>query len=107
MGFRFRRSIKLLPGVRPNLGKRGILASIGASGPQVTFGRTGTRATVGLPGSGPSYTPLDKPHHERVAVPTTHFDPDTSPGSHARGILWIALITVVLIAAVLVHLGQP
>ena len=52
MGFRFHRSIKLLPGIRLNFGKRGISTSIGVRGAHVTFGKTGTRTTVGLPGSG-------------------------------------------------------
>ena len=29
MGFRFRRSIKILPGIRLNFGKRGVSTSIG------------------------------------------------------------------------------
>jgi hypothetical protein len=56
MGFRFRRSIRILPGIRLNIGKRGVSTSIGVRGAHVTFGRTGTRTTVGLPGSGLSYT---------------------------------------------------
>jgi hypothetical protein len=59
MGFRFRRSIKLFPGLRLNFGKRGISASIGVRGAHVTYGPTGTRTTVGLPGSGLSYTHFD------------------------------------------------
>src|ERR1039457_2456723 len=64
MGFRFRRSIKILPGVRLNFGKRGISTSIGIRGAHVTVGKTGTRTTVGLPGSGLSYTHLEKAHHD-------------------------------------------
>jgi hypothetical protein len=52
MGFRFRRSIKILPGIRLNFGKRRISTSIGVRGAHVTFGKSGTRTTVGLPGSG-------------------------------------------------------
>jgi hypothetical protein len=52
MGFRFRRSFSILPGIRLNLGKRGISASIGVRGAHVTFGPTGTRTTVGLPRCG-------------------------------------------------------
>ena len=48
MGFRFRRSIKILPGIRLNFGKRGVSTSIGVRGAHVTFGKTGTRTTVGL-----------------------------------------------------------
>ncbi len=56
MGFRFRRSVKILPGVRLNLGKKGISVSIGPRGAKLTVGPSGTRATVGIPGTGISYT---------------------------------------------------
>ncbi|MEI8298929.1 MAG: DUF4236 domain-containing protein [Pseudomonadota bacterium] len=61
MGFRFRRSIRLLPGIRVNLGKRGASLSLGRRGAHVTIGPTGTRTTVGLPGTGLSYTHLQRP----------------------------------------------
>jgi hypothetical protein len=105
MGFRFHRSIKLLPGVRLNFGKRGISASIGVRGAHVTYGPSGTRTTVGLPGSGLSYTHLDRPHHGRpVATAATATDSAASPGSAGRGMLWIAgLLGVVL----LIVIGHP
>jgi hypothetical protein len=54
--FRFRRSIRILPGVRLNIGKTGISTSVGVRGAQVTLGRGKVRTTVGLPGTGLSYT---------------------------------------------------
>jgi hypothetical protein len=53
MGFRFRRSIRVLPGVRLNLNKRSTSVSIGGRGAHVTV-RPGhkARATVGIPGTG-------------------------------------------------------
>lgn len=56
MGFRFHRSIRLLPGVRLNLSKSGVSASVGTRGAWFTFGPKGTRTTVGLPATGISYT---------------------------------------------------
>lgn len=56
MGFRFRRSIGIAPGVRINLGKESISTSVGVRGANVTSGTHGTRTTVGLPGTGLSYT---------------------------------------------------
>lgn len=55
MGLRFRRSVKLFPGVRLNFGKKGISTSIGKRGAGVTFGTTGTTTHVGIPGTGISY----------------------------------------------------
>jgi hypothetical protein len=103
MGFRFRRSIKLLPGIRLNFGKRGVSTSIGVRGAHVTFGKAGTRTTVGLPGSGISYTHLDKPHHERLVASAPDPAPESSapPGNARRGWLWIALILSAIAAAAL------
>lgn len=64
MGFRFRRSIKILPGVRINLSKKGVSSvSIGRRGATVNIRANGeTRATLGIPGTGLSWqTRLDKP----------------------------------------------
>ena len=56
MSFRFRRSVRIAPGVRINFGKTGASVSAGVRGARVTFGRGGGRATVGIPGTGVSYT---------------------------------------------------
>jgi uncharacterized protein DUF4236 len=62
MGFRFRRSFRLLPGVRINLGKRGISATVGMRGAGLTLGTGGAYLNLGLRGSGLSYrTRLDAP----------------------------------------------
>jgi hypothetical protein len=54
--FRFRRSFKIAPGVRLNLGKRSLSTSFGAKGIHETIGTAGRRFTVGAPGTGLSYT---------------------------------------------------
>lgn len=57
MGFRFRKRIKLIPGVYINVGKNGISsASIGKRGASLNIGGKGTRATIGIPGTGLSWT---------------------------------------------------
>jgi hypothetical protein len=55
MGFRFRRSVRLAPGLRLNLSKTGVSATLGRPGASVNVGRRGVRGTVGLPGTGLSY----------------------------------------------------
>ena len=52
MGFRFRKSIKIAPGIKINVGKRGI-SSIGAGG--FSFGSRGIYQNIGIPGTGISY----------------------------------------------------
>jgi hypothetical protein len=101
MPFRFHRSIKLLPGIRLNFGKRGVSTSIGVRGAHVTFGKTGTRTTVGLPGSGLSFTHLDKQRRERLVALDPSLNSSTPRGSASRGWLWIALLMVVIASAAL------
>ena len=69
MGFRFRRTLKIAPGIRLNLGKSGVSASIGPRGAKMTVGKDSVRTTVGLPGSGMSYT-----HYERYPDGTSTTD---------------------------------
>ena len=52
--FRFRYSIRLAPGIRLNIGKRGLTTSLGGRA-HITAGRK-TRTTVSAPGTGLSYT---------------------------------------------------
>ena len=56
MPFRFRRSIRIVPGLRLNVGRRRLSASVGAPEGHVTAGAGGVRATATLPGTGISYT---------------------------------------------------
>lgn len=55
MGFRFSRRIKIAPGVRLNLGLRGVSVFAGVRGANMTLGRHGLHGNVGLPGTGLSY----------------------------------------------------
>jgi Protein of unknown function (DUF4236) len=56
MGFRFRRSFKIFPGVRVNLSKTGPSLSVGARGATANFGHGRRRTTVGIPGTGLSWS---------------------------------------------------
>ena len=60
MSLRFRRSLKIAPGIRLNFGKKGVSASIGPRGAKITIGEKGVRKTVGLPGTGLSYTSYER-----------------------------------------------
>jgi Protein of unknown function (DUF4236) len=100
VGFRFRRSIKILPGIRINLGKRGVSTSIGVRGAHVTFGRNGTRTTVGLPGTGLSYTHLERPAHPTGAEPAavvsaTESDPQPAQRDYTAFHVLVAAVVVV------------
>jgi hypothetical protein len=55
MPFRFQKRISLLPGVRINLSKSGVSASLGPRGADVNIGRDGVTTNAGIPGTGLSY----------------------------------------------------
>jgi hypothetical protein len=56
MGFRFRKRIRLAPGIHLNLSKTGISTSLGRPGMTVNLRGRKARTTVGIPGSGLSYS---------------------------------------------------
>lgn len=56
MAFRFRRSIKVLPGLRINTSLKSISASFGGKGFRYTVGTSGKRVTASIPGTGLSYS---------------------------------------------------
>lgn len=57
MGLRFRRRIKIAPGIHVNIGKKRASISLGRSGATLNVGgKQGPRVTVGIPGTGLSYT---------------------------------------------------
>jgi hypothetical protein len=68
MSFRFRRSLRIAPGFRINLGKKGASLSIGGRGAHITVGHGQVRETVGLPGTGLSYTATQSTHPHKTAV---------------------------------------
>jgi hypothetical protein len=56
MGLRFRRSIRIAPGLRLNVGLKSASVSIGRRGINYTAGTAGRRFTVGAPGTGLFWT---------------------------------------------------
>lgn len=61
MGFRFRKSFKIAPGVRVNVSKKSVGISAGVKGARVSVNSSGrTTKTVSLPGTGLSYTKTGK-----------------------------------------------
>lgn len=55
MGFRFRKTIKIIPGVKINISKSGLSTSLGGKGCTVNIGHGRVKTTLGLPGTGLSY----------------------------------------------------
>lgn len=55
MALRFRKSVKILPGVRVNFGLKGASLNVGARGASVSIGKQGTYSNVSIPGTGISF----------------------------------------------------
>ena len=98
MGFRFRRSIRIMRGVRLNVGKRGVSTSIGVRGAHVTIGKTGVRRTVGIPGTGLSWTSLRRTSPPQIAPVAA--EPGCAPAGRSVGAGWGR--TAVFVLAVLI-----
>lgn len=57
MGFRFRKSIKIAPGIKVNFGRKSVGMSVGGKyGGFSLNSKTGTRARISIPGTGLSYS---------------------------------------------------
>lgn len=104
MGFRFRRSIGIIPGVRLNFGRQGTSVSLGVRGAHMTVGPTGVRKTVGIPGTGMSYTTHEgwgtrrtpgsvrnEPEYSASPTPATS---GSNAGWIVAGVLFIILLLV-------------
>lgn len=62
MGFRFRKSIKVAPGLKINFNKNSVGATLGTKGAHYTINSSGKRtSSVGIPGTGISYTESSGP----------------------------------------------
>lgn len=70
MGWRYKRSVKLLSGLRMNVGSRGVTSfSVGGCGVTVNLSKRGTKSTYSLPGTGISYqTQTTRPHTVKPSV---------------------------------------
>jgi len=106
MGWRFRRSAKILPGIRLNLSRSGVSTSVGVRGAHVTVGHGKVRETVGLPGSGVSYTHVGGTHQEaRSEAQSVEVAEPLPNGKAWRGWLWLGA-GVIVAAYLLWHAYQ-
>lgn len=81
MGWRFRHSFKIIPGVRLNLSKSGLSCSVGGAPLTLNVGPRGAYATASLPGSGISYRQRLAGTPDHVPSPEPFPAPLVSPNS--------------------------
>jgi hypothetical protein len=107
VGWRFRKSVKILPGVRLNFGKGGFTSTtIGGRWFKTNVGGRGVRHTVSVPGTGVSYqTDTDR------AARVTRATDSRSNGGRRLLVLLAVLLALVLLAligvGILVVLTRP
>lgn len=118
MGFRFRKSVKIAPGVRLNIGKKSVGISAGVKGARVSVNSSGrVTKSVGIPGTGLSYVTTSKigdkdkeneavhdatedtEHVTRDDLPPEKPQPDKEPGKKKGcGCLVYVVIALVILA---------
>jgi hypothetical protein len=104
MGFRFRRSIRLLPGLRLNVGKRGASVSIGGRGAHVTVSPTYVTTSAGIPGSGLSLRETHRithgnspgaAHSAPATLPLEKTDARSRHGAVLRIIVFLTMLAII------------
>jgi len=112
MGFRFRRSIRIAPGVRLNLNKRSMGVSVGGKGLHYSVNSKGRRtSTIGIPGSGLSYQQVSTPKKRggrqaslpassplRISAPA----PVRSTGGGRSRLLWLLFFVGIVVLVLMV-----
>lgn len=97
MAWRFRRSKKILPGVRANISKSGPSVTFGPRGMKATIGHGKIRRTVGIPGTGLYHTK------------TTSLSKKTSKkAAQSTGcVLMLLLLPFLVVQALLIQCSLP
>ena len=102
MGLRFRKSIKVAPGVKVNFGKKSSSVSIGTKGARYTVSSTGKKTTtVGIPGTGISHVSTSSAKHTAGKGSSGAVAGPSSRTYKACGIIFYIL------AAICLLLGLP
>lgn len=85
MGFRFRKSFKIAPGVRLNLGKKSVGVSVGGKGARVSVNSNGrVTKSASIPGTGISYVESKKIGSKRKKAVS---DPENTKASDYPSVL--------------------
>lgn len=73
MGLNFRKSFKIAPGIKMNIGKKGVGLSFGTKGARYSINSSGRRTkTIGIPGTGISYSTTSTKSKRKTTSSTTN-----------------------------------
>jgi hypothetical protein len=96
MGFRFRKRLRIIPGLWLNLSKKGTSLSVGGRGATINVNRQGVQETLSLRGSGVSYRTRRRKFGKPGAHPNAPRQPVTAV--HVVYLFSIALVILWILA---------
>lgn len=101
MGIRFRKSMKVAPGVRMNVSKKSVGVSIGGKGARYSVSSSGrTTTSASIPGTGLSYVSTSGSKKKQRSTSTGPIRASSSRGARVGGIVML----VVAVLAILIGL---
>ena len=98
MGFGFRKSFKVAPGVRLNVGKTRSSLSIGGKGLTANVSKRGAKTTASIPGTGLSYT--IKPAPKKRAITKKQSIKEDNAANQEEGSILERLIGLTIIGVI-------
>lgn len=105
MGLRFKKSVKIAPGVKLNLNKKSASVTLGTKGAHYTVNTKGKKTkSVGIPGSGISYVSSTNDSQSNSSVPLQNTENEKLSPKKGRGCL-TAIIIVFIIGGIFYFLG--
>ncbi|GFO85119.1 DUF4236 domain-containing protein [Anaerostipes butyraticus] len=103
MGLRFRKSVKILPGVKINFNKKSTSVTIGGRGAKYTISSTGKKTkTVGIPGTGLYYTETSNEKRK-----SNEFVQQKQPKTYSPKTYKICGIIMILLSLLCLMIGLP
>lgn len=106
MGLRFRKSIKIAPGIRMNISKSGIGFSAGVKGARISVNSKGrVTKTVSIPGTGISYSESSTIKNTEKKPPKTIYE-YSSGQQKAFSVVMLILGIMLAIMSILLIIGE-
>lgn len=98
MGFRFRKSFKVAPGVKLNIGKKSAGVSVGGKGFRTSLSSSGRKTTsVGVPGTGLSYVSSSGGSSKSKSSKGSA----SSMSSSKKGGCWLILVPIFIVLVII------
>ena len=108
MGMRYRKSIKIAPGVKLNVGKKSAGISVGGKYGGMSFNsKTGARARTSIPGTGISYSEKiassSNSSHNSTSIKKTSAQKNTKPVPQR---VWFIIVAAIFLIGGLGNIGS-